>query len=78
MGLLKRILIFIVSFLICHIGLGCNVFPVDENNVLMAPAWYPVLGVALSIAVTVILSNFGFITKKIDEHRRRSNAILQI
>lgn len=75
MGWLKRILIFIVSFLIYHIGFGCNVFPINENNVLLAPAWYPVLGVALSIAVTFILSNLSFITKKIDEHRRRSDPL---
>lgn len=61
---LKSILIFIVSFLIYHVGFGCNVFPVDENNVLQVPAWYPILGILLSITSTFILGNLGRITKK--------------
>ncbi len=62
------ILIFIVSFLIYHLGFGCNVFPVDENNVLQAPTWYPALGIALSVAVAITLSNLGPIVKKINEY----------
>lgn len=57
MGWLKCILIFVVSFLIYHIGFGCNVFPVDENNVLQAPAWYPILGILISFITTFALSS---------------------
>lgn len=54
---LKRILIFIVSFLVYHIGFGCNVFPVDENNILQAPSWYPILGILVSFIITFVVSS---------------------
>lgn len=48
MRIICAIVTFIVTFMAYHIGFGCNVFPVDENNVLQAPAWYPLIGIALS------------------------------
>lgn len=49
--------IFIFTFLVYHIGFGCNVFPVDEaTNTLQAPGWYPVVGIVLSVGVAVLLS----------------------
>lgn len=40
-------LVFIGTFLICHIiGSGC--FPIDENNVLQAPPWYAQVVVSVS------------------------------
>lgn len=60
---LKSGLIFIVTFLVYHIGFGCNVFPADENNILQAPAWYPILGISLCVAVTLVFWNLRSILK---------------
>lgn len=39
---------FVVVFLLYHVLFGSSVFPVDENNILQAPVWYPVAGILLS------------------------------
>lgn len=45
----KRILIFFGVFFAYHL-IGCAVFPVDEAaNKLLAPAWYPFVGLAVAI-----------------------------
>lgn len=55
--LLQAIGVFILVFLIYHIGFGCNVFPVDEaTNTLLAPDWYSIVGIALSAGVAVLFS----------------------
>lgn len=45
---------FIITFLIYH-SIGCSFFPVNEENVLQAPDWYPVLGMAIAAVVTYSL-----------------------
>ena len=55
----RRVLTFLALFFIYHVGFGCNVFPVDENNVLQAPSWYPILGISLSVAITIIFENLA-------------------
>lgn len=44
----KSFFAFIAVFLAYHIFFGCNVFPVNEANVLQAPVWYPIVGIFLS------------------------------
>lgn len=56
--------VFLATFLIYHIGFGCNVFPVDEaTNTLLAPDWYPMAGIAMSIGLTVLFNNAAKYTK---------------
>lgn len=56
---LKSIGLFILFFLIYHI-IGCKVFPVDNaTNTLSAPSWYPIVGIALSIAFTVLCNKLA-------------------
>ena len=50
----KWILMFIVSFLVYHL-ISCSFFPVNEENVLQAPDWYPILGIAIAAVVTYLL-----------------------
>lgn len=49
----RAILVFFGAFLIYHL-IGCNFFPVDENNVLQAPNWYPIVGFAISGSVAYL------------------------
>lgn len=42
---------FFGTFLVYHL-IGCQIFPVDENNVLQAPDIYLVVGMAISAFVT--------------------------
>ena len=49
LGFAKRVLIFFGVFLAYHL-IGCAVFPVDETtNTLLAPTWYPFVGLAVAI-----------------------------
>lgn len=59
MKILKKICLFIGAFLLYHI-LFSNFFPVDDNNVLIAPDWYTYLGIAIS----AVVANSDFIKKK--------------
>lgn len=52
---------FVGTFLIYHI-IGSNFFLVDENNVLQAPSWYPILGISIAAVVTY----FSIAGKNID------------
>lgn len=65
----KTIVVFIIAFLIYHIAFGCNVFPVDENNVLQAPDWYPIVGIALSS-----LAAYFAAKKKTPNHTHQNDA----
>lgn len=45
----KRVFLFLSAFLVYHL-IGCSIFPVDEStNTLLAPAWYPFVGIAVAI-----------------------------
>lgn len=51
----RNSLIFIIAFMTYHIGYGCrlSVFPVDPaTGELIIPMWYPLLGIAVSAAIT--------------------------
>ena len=50
----KGILVFIAAFLVYHL-IGSSFFPVNEENVLQAPDWYPVLGIAIATFATYLL-----------------------
>ena len=63
MKIIKQIGIFFATFLMYHILL-CSFFPVDENNVLIAPEWYVPLGMIIAIAAAVILTKKNPVTKK--------------
>lgn len=52
---IKAIGTFICVFLAYHIFFGCNVFPVNEANVLQAPAWYPIVGIFLSAGAAYLV-----------------------
>lgn len=51
MKALKATGVFFITFLAFHI-IGSFIFPVDENNVLQAPSWYPVIGLLLCAYTT--------------------------
>lgn len=56
---LKSIGLFILFFLIYHM-IGCQVFPMDNAaNTLSAPSWYPIVGIVLSIAFTVLCNKLA-------------------
>lgn len=64
--IIASIAVFFTTFLIYHIGFGCRVFPVDETtNTLQAPAWYPIIGIALAAGVAVLFSRRKAILFKI-------------
>lgn len=46
-------LVFILTFIIYHI-IGCNLFPVSEDNVLLSPDWYIFVGFGICILVTFV------------------------
>jgi len=60
---LKSVLAFIVTFLIYHLAVG-RFFPVDENNVLQAPDWYPIVGIILSITAAYFCSKPEMLKKR--------------
>ena len=66
MKFLKRAAVFFATFLIYHI-IFSNFFPVDENNVLIAPDWYVYLGFFISIIAVIIFS-----TKQRTSNRERA------
>lgn len=37
---------------------GCNIFPVDENNYLIAPDWYVPVGILISSLLSYVMKNF--------------------
>lgn len=52
---MKMVVISISTFLIYHI-IFSNFFEVDvETNTLLAPDWYPIVGILLSIAISYLL-----------------------
>lgn len=53
MKTLKTFGVFIFSFLVYHI-IFSRFFPVDENNVLQAPDWYSIVGIVISVVVSVL------------------------
>lgn len=58
MNLIKRIIIFLGTFMLYHIVFS-SFFPVDDNNVLMAPDWYAYLGFGIATLAAIL-----FKTKK--------------
>lgn len=69
----KWVIVFIVSFLLYHF-IGSLIFPVDEENVLQAPDWYPILGIAFAAVVTYLLCKLRekkAIGAIVDAYRRR-------
>lgn len=73
MKFLKGLGFFICAFLIYHL-IFCNFFPVDENNVLIAPDWYVTVGMIISLIVSIVLSNEDFIFyKKSGSSQKYSN-----
>lgn len=63
---LKYFAVFIITFLVYHIGFGSNAFPVDEaTNTLMAPDWYPIVGIFLSAGISYLTY---YIPKRIDKN----------
>ena len=55
---------FFGTFLVYHI-IGSNFFPVSEDNVLQAPNWYPILGIAIAAVVTCLSVGGGKVFEKI-------------
>lgn len=55
MKVAKRIFIFLGIFIIYHV-IGSQLFPVDENNYLQAPDWYPLLGFSISLLGVLIIT----------------------
>lgn len=51
------ILSFFIVFLAVHIC-ACNIWEVDENNVLQAPAWYAIFLLGISILAAVLTYRF--------------------
>lgn len=52
--ILESIGLFFLFFLICYI-IGLQVFPMDTaTNTLMAPSWYPVAGIVVSIGGSIL------------------------
>lgn len=52
MKIIKRFLIFFVVFILYHIILS-NFFPVNEENILLAPDWYIPLGILTATIIAV-------------------------
>ena len=50
----KWVLVFIVTILVYHL-IGSSFFSVNEENILQAPDWYPILGIAIAAVVTCLL-----------------------
>lgn len=66
MKTLKSFGVFILSFLVYHITFS-RFFPVDENNVLQAPDWYSIVGIAISVVISVLLIKKPF---WVNRHKR--------
>lgn len=49
----KSVCVFLVTFSVYHIIVS-SFFPADENGVVHAPGWYPIVGLVLCIASTVL------------------------
>lgn len=75
MKFIKRIIIFLGTFMLYHI-LFSSFFPVDENNVLQAPDWYTYLGLLVS-AITAIFFTIKRNTTKPNHNPAPSSPRLQ-
>lgn len=64
MKILKRFFIFFVVFILYHIILS-NFFPVNEENILIAPDWYVSIGLLLATTIAVFWEKIPSLTKKL-------------
>lgn len=66
----RGVIAFFGSFLLYQ-AIGFSIFPVNEDNILQAPGWYPFVGTIFVILVTVLATRKKKLNKNVAEQKNQ-------